>query len=89
MLISERLSKVGNTISRVSSKTSDISHAVASPRRWTEAAKLSGKLIIMGIVIENKILYYKYSLDNEIITNQDFQDFRISRMSFKSCSRLG
>ncbi|BAZ84286.1 hypothetical protein NIES806_04720 [Dolichospermum compactum NIES-806] len=69
MLISERLSKVGNTISRVSSKTSDISRAVASPRRSTEAAKLSGKLIVMGIVIENKMLYYNYSLDDEIVTN--------------------
>ncbi|MFM6082373.1 MAG: hypothetical protein ACKPCI_28305, partial [Dolichospermum sp.] len=60
----ERLSKVGNTISRVSSKTSDISRAVASPRRWIEAAKLSGKLIVMGIVIENTMVDYNSSLDD-------------------------
>jgi hypothetical protein len=38
----------------VSSKTSDTSRAVAFPRRWTEAAKVSGKLIVMGIVIKIK-----------------------------------
>ncbi|MFM6082591.1 MAG: hypothetical protein ACKPCI_29445, partial [Dolichospermum sp.] len=64
MLISERLSKVGNTISRVSSKTSGISRAVASPRRWIEAAKLSGKLIVMGIVVENTMVDYNSSLDD-------------------------
>ena len=48
-------------ISKVSTKTSAIPRAVASPSRWADCTKLSGKLIVMLTVIRSNMFCSNYS----------------------------